>query len=60
MLTSHGREKTNRDLGLLKRDRELQKRYEEWAEGVKSEHGSIGEDQGKQVDIYAVDYVLSQ
>ncbi|KJA24026.1 hypothetical protein HYPSUDRAFT_162515 [Hypholoma sublateritium FD-334 SS-4] len=29
------------DLGLLKRDRELQKRYEDWAEGVKLEYGSI-------------------
>jgi len=29
------------DLGLLKRDRTLQKRYDTWAVGVKGEHGSM-------------------
>ncbi|KAJ7451648.1 hypothetical protein FB451DRAFT_1342713 [Mycena latifolia] len=29
------------DLGLLKRDRELQKRYMVWAEGIKRKYGSI-------------------
>ncbi|PPR03508.1 hypothetical protein CVT24_006996 [Panaeolus cyanescens] len=29
------------DLGLLKRDRALQKRYDDWAVGVVKEHGSI-------------------
>ncbi len=33
---------TTRDLGLLKRDQALQKRYDAWAEGVKSEYGSMG------------------
>ena len=31
-----------RDLGLLKRDKTLQLRYNEWAKGIKKEHGSIG------------------
>jgi hypothetical protein len=31
-----------RDLGLLKRDKKLQKRYEHWAEGIKEQHGSMG------------------
>lgn len=30
------------DLGLLKRDRALQKRYDVWAEGIKREYGSMG------------------
>ncbi|KAI0373660.1 hypothetical protein BV20DRAFT_962222 [Pilatotrama ljubarskyi] len=30
------------DLGLLKRDRTLQKRYDEWAKGIKAKYGSIG------------------
>ncbi|RDB17946.1 hypothetical protein Hypma_000964 [Hypsizygus marmoreus] len=29
------------DLGLLKRDRKLHKRYEEWAKGIKFEYGSM-------------------
>ncbi|KAF5382474.1 hypothetical protein D9615_003026 [Tricholomella constricta] len=29
------------DLGLLKRDRKLQVRYDEWAEGIKAEYGTI-------------------
>ncbi|KAG5634461.1 hypothetical protein H0H81_001870 [Sphagnurus paluster] len=31
------------DLGLLKRDRKLQERYDEWAIGIKEEYGTIGE-----------------
>ncbi|KAI0357535.1 hypothetical protein OH77DRAFT_1422399 [Trametes cingulata] len=30
------------DLGLLKRDKTLQKRYDEWAKGIKAKYGSIG------------------
>jgi hypothetical protein len=30
------------DLGLLKRDRALQKRYNVWAVGIKEKYGSIG------------------
>ncbi|OBZ68957.1 N-acetylglucosamine-induced protein 1 [Grifola frondosa] len=29
------------DLGLLKRDRKLQVRYDAWAKGIKAEHGSV-------------------
>ncbi|KAG8214439.1 hypothetical protein J3R82DRAFT_9462 [Butyriboletus roseoflavus] len=29
------------DLGLLKRDKELQRRYDEWAVGLKMEYGSV-------------------
>ncbi|KAF8964170.1 hypothetical protein BDZ97DRAFT_1816627 [Flammula alnicola] len=29
------------DLGLLKRDRKLQKRYDEWAVGITQQHGSM-------------------
>ncbi|KZV73643.1 hypothetical protein PENSPDRAFT_574155 [Peniophora sp. CONT] len=29
------------DLGMLKRDRTLQRRYDEWAKGVKAEYGSM-------------------
>ncbi|KAF5315090.1 hypothetical protein D9619_007355 [Psilocybe cf. subviscida] len=29
------------DLGTLKRDRALQKRYDEWAEGIKAQYGSM-------------------
>lgn len=32
-----------RDLGMLKRDRALQRRYDEWAKGIKAEYGSMGE-----------------
>jgi hypothetical protein len=31
-----------RDLGLLKRDKKLQQRYDEWARGIVREHGSLG------------------
>jgi hypothetical protein len=31
-----------RDLGLLKRDRNLQKRYDDWSAGIAKEYGSIG------------------
>ena len=31
-----------RDLGLLKRDKKLQQRYDRWTEGTKAEYGSIG------------------
>lgn len=31
-----------RDLGLLKRDKKLQKRYDEWAVGIVAKYGSIG------------------
>ena len=31
------------DLGLLKRDKKLQIRYDEWAKGIKEQYGSIGE-----------------
>lgn len=31
------------DLGLLKRDKNLQKRYMAWTAGMKQEYGSIGE-----------------
>lgn len=30
------------DLGMLKRDRKLQQRYELWAVGIKEKYGSIG------------------
>jgi hypothetical protein len=30
------------DLGLLKRDRKLQVRYDAWAKGIKEEYGSTG------------------
>jgi hypothetical protein len=30
------------DLGLLKRDKKLQQRYEFWAKGIKEQHGSMG------------------
>jgi hypothetical protein len=30
------------DLALLKRDKALQKRYDDWAVGVKVQYGSIG------------------
>ena len=33
---------STRDLGLLKRDKKLQKRYDTWAEDVKKSYGSIG------------------
>lgn len=32
-----------RDLGLLKRDISLHKRYGEWAVGIVEEYGSVGE-----------------
>lgn len=32
-----------RDLGMLKRDIMLQKRYNSWAVDIKAEYGSIGE-----------------
>src|SRR6266545_1865704 len=32
-----------RDLGLLKRDRKLQKRYDDWIRGIDMEYGSNGE-----------------
>lgn len=32
----------SRDLGLLKRDRVLQKRYNAWSSGIIKEHGSMG------------------
>ena len=28
---------------MLKRDRTLQRRYDEWAKGIKAEYGSMGE-----------------
>ena len=31
------------DLGLLKRDRKLQKRYDDWVVGIVQQHGSMGE-----------------
>ena len=31
-----------RDLGLLKRDKKLQQRYERWTEGIRAEYGSTG------------------
>jgi len=31
-----------RDLGLLRRDRKLQERYDDWARGIAVEHGSMG------------------
>lgn len=31
------------DLGLLKRDRKLQKRYDDWVAGIVKQHGSMGE-----------------
>lgn len=34
---------TSRDLGLLKRDKKLQLRYNAWAQGIREEHGSMGE-----------------
>ena len=39
-----GGEKTSRrDLGLLKRDKKLQVRYEAWAKEIKEEYGSMGQ-----------------
>ena len=32
----------SRDLGLLKRDKALQKRYDAWSPGIVKEHGSMG------------------
>ena len=42
---SHSRCKSLRisDLGLLKRDRKLQKRYDDWVVGIVKQHGSMGE-----------------
>ena len=34
---------STRDLGLLKRDKKLQKRYERWIEGIETEYGSNGQ-----------------
>lgn len=31
-----------RDLGLLRRDKKLQQRYERWVKGIKEQHGSMG------------------
>jgi hypothetical protein len=31
------------DLGLLKRDRKLQQRYDEWVVGIREKHESVGE-----------------
>jgi len=30
------------DLGLLRRDKKLQQRYERWAKGIKEQYGSMG------------------
>jgi hypothetical protein len=32
-----------RDLGLLKRDKKLQRRYDEWAVGIVAKYGSLGQ-----------------
>lgn len=32
----------SRDLGLLKRDKRFQQRYDRWIEGIKAEYGSTG------------------
>ena len=34
---------TPSDLGLLKRDRKLQKRYEAWAAEIEAEYGTLSE-----------------
>lgn len=31
------------DLGLLKRDKKLQIRYDTWAQGIRAQYGSMGE-----------------
>lgn len=36
-----GTHKCIRDLGLLKRDKKLQARYDEWTRGIVKEHGSM-------------------
>jgi hypothetical protein len=32
-----------RDLGLLKRDKNLERRYDDWAQRIIQQHGSLGE-----------------
>ena len=38
----HRRVVVSRDLGLLKRDKKFQQRYDRWIEGIKVEYGSNG------------------
>ena len=38
----HRRIVASRDLGLLKRDKKFQERYDRWLEGIKAEYGSKG------------------
>ena len=41
IVVHHRRDSFERDLGLLKRDKKLQRRYDEWAIGIKTEYGSV-------------------
>jgi hypothetical protein len=41
-LGGHRRIVVSRDLGLLKRDKKFQQRYDRWVEGIKAEYGSNG------------------
>jgi hypothetical protein len=41
-LDGHRRIVVSRDLGLLKRDKKFQQRYDRWIEGIKAEYGSQG------------------
>lgn len=54
------------DLGLLKRDKKLQERYNTWSAGIRQEYGSIGEFCHQDAitskhtsDAYAVKYLLT-
>jgi hypothetical protein len=52
------------DLGLLKRDRKLQQRYNEWAVGIKEKYGSIGESRytrfiSSSSELVIVNYLLN-
>ena len=38
----HRRTVVSRDLGLLKRDKKFQQRYDHWIKGIKAEYGSTG------------------
>jgi hypothetical protein len=41
-LGGHRRIVVSRDLGLLKRDKKFQQRYDRWIKGIKAEYGSNG------------------
>ena len=44
-----------RDLGLLKRHRELQKRYDEWVVGIVQKYGSVGEHMHDRCNIWRIE-----